>query len=332
MSTATTTTTPPPPMAPDHDDLLPSEASSVYAEPLDGLNLSHSVLSVIGPRSQAGNDNRNNWLAHSLDADDEAQADRPLSVMGRTLLDRADDGAVRARRRPDEIDWRERSEVQGLARSTCIPLSAYDEAQGAFTLCRESFREIDTFLTIRPYDFDVLDPVARLERWDWYRNKLQALCRRLGFDFTAIMVRESCTRWGDWEHSHVLMWVPPQHREDFDRVVAKWAKHKKHPADIDMRRARSGFTYTRTGKRRSVIGYATKNAPPQARRRDKALWYQAGGAVWGWRCKVTRNVNMAAQEGFREMAALGTIRPGIAAAGRLPLALHPANMAQDFAA
>lgn len=291
-----------------------STSDNAYAEPANQLNLSHPVLNVLGPRPEAENDNRTNWLAHDLAEAEGQAATSALIVMGPSLGEQPEEAGARPRRRSDEIDWRERSEVQGLRRSTCIPLSAYDEAQGAFTLCRESFREIDTFLTIRPYDFDVLDPMERLKRWDWYRNKLQTLCRRLGFDFTAIMVRESCTRWGDWEHSHVLMWVPPEHRKAFDRVVAGWAKHKRFPADIDVRRAHSGITYTRTGKRRSILGYVTKNAPPTARRRDRALWYQPGGAVWGWRCKTTRNINAAAQEAFQELARLGTIRPGIAAA------------------
>ena len=122
-------------------------------------------------------------------------------------------------------------------------------------------------------------------RLDHIWNKLGGWSRYHGGGFFCVLVREK--QGGAQEHFHLLIHVPSNKSAMFAAAIARW--FPPHEADIDIRPAHQGVSWTPANKIRSAIGYLTKQRSPQAAWRTPYS-RQAGGPVLGKRYRITRNL------------------------------------------
>jgi hypothetical protein len=92
------------------------------------------------------------------------------------------------------------------------------------------------------------------------------------------------------EHLHVLIHVPQRLFGDFQQTLTRWFPE---PGKIDVRKANYRITFTSAGKRKSAIGYISKQMTPQAWWR-RGLIRVAGGKILGKRGGVSANLTSKA--------------------------------------
>src|SRR5262249_17443712 len=144
-------------------------------------------------------------------------------------------------------------------------------------------RPLNRMVTVRPLgDLTPLDHAQLVDR-TW--NKLGGWSRYHGGGFFCLLVREK--QRGAQEHFHLLIHVPNNKSAVFAAAISRW--FPPHEADIDIRPAHQGVSWTPANKIRSAIGSLTKQRSPRAAWRTPYS-RQAGGPVLGKRYRITRNL------------------------------------------
>jgi hypothetical protein len=148
---------------------------------------------------------------------------------------------------------------------------------------------LNVLVSCRPSNSDDLASVDRCKLFRQVRNKLGVYARLRRFRPTFVWTREiHCD--GTVEHLHVLIHVPQRLFGDFQQTLIRWFPEQ---GEIDVRRADYRTTFTSTGKRKSAIGYISKQMTPQAWWR-RGLIRVAGGKILGKRGGVSANLTSKA--------------------------------------
>jgi hypothetical protein len=148
---------------------------------------------------------------------------------------------------------------------------------------------LNVLVSCRPTNTDDLASVDRCNLFRQVRNKLGVYAPLRRFRPTFVWAREiHCD--GTGEHLHVLIHIPQRLFGDFQQTLIGWFPE---PREIDVRRADYRITFTSTGKRKSAIGYISKQMTPQAWWR-RGLIRVAGGKILGKRGGVSANLTSKA--------------------------------------
>jgi hypothetical protein len=102
--------------------------------------------------------------------------------------------------------------------------------------------------------------------------------------FYCVLVREKEP--GGPEHFHALIHVPPDKASKFYKTVQGWFSAMD---DVDIRPAHQRVTAMRGGKRRSAIGYLTKQRTPQAAWKSPYR-REPGDPVLGKRARISNTL------------------------------------------
>jgi hypothetical protein len=153
-------------------------------------------------------------------------------------------------------------------------------------------RRLNAFVSIRPIDIDDMSPAERCRRFAVIRNKLGVYARLRRFEPTSIWSRE-INKDGTGEHLHVVMHVPSKHRSDFENTVLGWFPGAR---EADVTRAHQQTRLDSNGRRRSLVGYISKQMSPQAAWGRRGI-RKPGGAILGKRvAKISINAPVRLSE------------------------------------
>jgi hypothetical protein len=180
----------------------------------------------------------------------------------------------------------------------------YDDFHAAWVHARRRGTPLNTFVTFRIADIDLMTPDERQDLWASIRKKLDQYARYRGFELVQAWVRESkrvTKTLGEGEHLHVLIWVPEEHQRHFRKTATGWLDGLYavviKPADQVTYRSDNGK------KVLSAVGYTTKAAPPQRTRYNPQIAYEKSGPIQGKRSGLSRNLMPKAIAAWRAQKA-----------------------------
>lgn len=190
---------------------------------------------------------------------------------------------------------RSRRIYAGFPITRCITSTERPEAYTRWRHADERGTPFTRHATFKP-PTDHLTPEERVALWDRVRQRVRCFCRdcrssETGEPLECVMMttRESNPRDSTGEHLHMLVHVPEEFQDAFDRLAPGWFGNTKVTPSSHLEEIMP------SGKVKSGFGYLHKAADPKDCKRDKRIWYRRSGAIAGERTWSTRNLQAKAR-------------------------------------
>lgn len=193
-----------------------------------------------------------------------------------------------SRRKPKRNDKRRNR------RSMVISKKDYEGGMHAFGRAFLKNLQLDTMVTLRPADFDHLNPD---ERHAWCMRRIKALGQWFSDndnrpEFAALWSREAKKVVDDQkvtaegEHMHILVHAG-ENRADLERMLRKSLKGRN---EVDVRPATQEVMRLDCGWFGDAATYVLKAVSQQVWKAHRTIPHRPSGPIWGTRCGWTNNI------------------------------------------